>query len=87
MAIKVADNFLYQGRKPLDNRIIANTTADMVAMADAIIYDGIIVYVKDIKKFYVYDSTNTVDATLGKWRPFLITPSRNSRLTNSNLFS
>ena len=72
MAIKVADNFLYQGRKSLDNRIIANTTADMVAMAEAIIYDGIIVYVKDIKKFYVYDSTNTVDATLGKWRPFTV---------------
>ena len=72
MAIKVADNFLYQGRKPLDNRIIVNTTADMVAMADAIIYDGIITYVKDIKKFYVYNSTNTVDATLGKWRPFTV---------------
>lgn len=68
MAIKVADNFLYQGRKPLDNRIIIDTISDMVSMAPAIIYDGMIVYIKDTKEFYVYDSTNTEDAVLSKWR-------------------
>ena len=68
MAIKVADNFLYQGRKPLDNRILVNTIADMAAMVDAILYDGMIAYVKSDKKFYVYDSTNTIDPTLAKWR-------------------
>lgn len=70
MAIKIADNFLYQGRKPLDNRITVNTQADMVAMADAIIYDGMICYVKADKLFYVYDSTNAVDPVLAKWREF-----------------
>lgn len=68
MSIKVADNFLYQGRKPLDNRILIDTVANMVAMADAIIYDGMIAYVQADKKFYVYDSTNTVDSVLAKWR-------------------
>lgn len=68
MSIKVADNFLYQGRKPLDNRILIDTVANMVAMADAIIYDGMIAYVQADKKFYVYDSTNTVDPVLAKWR-------------------
>lgn len=68
MSIKVADNFLYQGRKPLDNRILIDTVANMAAMADAIIYDGMIAYVQADKKFYVYDSTNTVDPVLAKWR-------------------
>lgn len=68
MAIKVADNFLYQGRKPLDNRISVGTLTDMTSMADSIIYDGMICYVKADKLFYVYDSTNTVDPVLNKWR-------------------
>ena len=68
MAIKVADNFLYQGRKPLDNRISVNTLTDMTSMADSIIYDGMICYVKADKLFYVYDSTNAVDPVLNKWR-------------------
>lgn len=70
MAIKIADNFLYQGRKPLDNRILIDTVADMVAMIPAIIYDGMIAYVKDTKEYYMYDSTNTVDPVLAKWRLF-----------------
>lgn len=68
MAIKVADNFLYQGRKPLDNRISVSTLTDMTGMAESIIYDGMICYVKADKLFYVYDSTNTVDPVLNKWR-------------------
>ena len=74
MAILIADNFLYQGRKPLDSRIVKDTIADMVAMAESIIHDGIMVYNKETKKFYVFNSTNTVDATLGKWREFSGSP-------------
>lgn len=70
MGILIADNFNYQGRKPLDNRVMQNTIADMVALAEPTLHDGLIVYVKDEKKFYVYDSSNTVDATLNKWREF-----------------
>lgn len=68
MAILVADNFKYQGRKPLDNRIVHNTLVDIVAQAESIIHDGIICYSKADKKFYVFDSTNPVDPTTKKWR-------------------
>lgn len=68
MAILTADNFKYQGRKPLDSRIVQKTLADMTAMAESIIYSGIICYVEDEQKFYVFDINNTVDPTLKKWR-------------------
>lgn len=70
MAIKVADNFRYQGRKPLDDRLVFNTIADMEAIKDSIIYEGAIAYNKETKKFYTYNPSNTVDATLGKWKEF-----------------
>lgn len=68
MAIGIADNFLYQGRKPLDSRIVKDTIADMISMAESIIYDGIMVYNKETSKFYVFNSNNSVDAILKKWR-------------------
>ena len=66
--INVADNFLYKGAKPLDARIQYNSVADMKAVAEADLYDGCKAYVKATKKFYTFDSSNTVDANLGKWR-------------------
>ncbi len=68
MALKVADNFSYKGRKPLDERLVVNTLPDLLALASSIIYDGIIVYVKQEYKFYVYDSNNSVDPQLQLWR-------------------
>lgn len=68
MAIQVADNFSYQGAKPLDARLKYNTVADMVAVGASTIYDGILAYVVATKTYYTYDSTNDVDVTLGKWR-------------------
>lgn len=70
MSILVADNFKYQGRKALDNRIIQDTVTDMVALTDSIIYDGIIVYVTTEKKYYTFNSNNTEVGILGKWREF-----------------
>ena len=67
MAISVADNFSYQGNKPLDARIVFNTIAEMKSKSPSILYDGCLGYVKANKKYYTYDSTNTEDATLGKW--------------------
>ena len=64
MSILTADNFKYQGRKPLDSRIVQSTIADMTAMAESIIHNGIIVYVESEKKFYTFDVNNTVDPTL-----------------------
>ena len=68
MAIQVADGFQLKARKPLDARLQFATVADMVAALDADIYDGCFAYVKANKKYYSYDTNNTVDATLGKWR-------------------
>jgi hypothetical protein len=68
MAIQIADNFSYQGKKPLDGRVQFNTLADMVAASADVLYDGCLAYVKGNKKYYTYDSTNDVDGTLGKWR-------------------
>lgn len=68
MAINVADNFSYKGGKPLDNRTKYSTIESMVATPAADLYDGCLAYVTSTKKNYQYDSTNTVDENLGKWR-------------------
>ena len=70
MAINVADNFSYKGGKPLDARTKYATIADMVATPAADLYDGCMAYVSGVKKNYQYDSSNTSDPTLGKWREF-----------------
>ena len=70
MAISVADNFQYLGTKPLDARLKFASVSDMVSTAAASLYDGCFAYVTATKKYYSYDSTNTVDVTLGKWREY-----------------
>lgn len=80
MAILTADNFKYQGRKPLDSRIVQKTLADMTAMAESIIYSGIICYVEAEQKFYVFDVNNTVDPTLKKWRELTTGGSGNAKI-------
>lgn len=68
MAILVSDNFNYKARKPLDNRIMQPTVADMKKLKDATLYDGMLCYVQDENKFYVYDTNNTIDSITGKFR-------------------
>ena len=68
MSISVADNFSYLGTKPLDARVKYSSVADMVAVSASNLYDGCLAYVTATKKNYQYDSTNTSDPTLGKWR-------------------
>lgn len=70
MSIQVADNFQYLGRKPLDSRLVCDTLSAMASLAESIIYEGILVYNKETKKFYSFDPANSVDATTGKWREF-----------------
>ncbi len=70
MAISVADNFSYQGGKPLDARMKFSTVSEMVGTAASVLYDGCFAYVAATKKYYSYDSTNDVDQTLGKWREY-----------------
>lgn len=66
--ILVADNFQYQGRKPLDARLVIDDTATMVALSENIIYDGILVYNKQQDKYYSYSSANPIDIVYGKWK-------------------
>lgn len=68
MSITVGDNFSYQGGKPLDSRFQFASVADMKAYATASLYDGCLAYIPSSKKYYTYDSSNSVDTTTGKWR-------------------
>ena len=68
MAISIADGFQYFGNKPLDSRIKYATLADLKAVSEANLYDGCEAYVTATKKYYSFDSSNSVDPTLGKWR-------------------
>lgn len=70
MGISVADNFNYQGQKPLDSRTTYATVAAMKAAADSSLYDGLTAYVSENQKRYEYKSSNTVDPTTGKWREY-----------------
>lgn len=70
MSIQVGDNFKYLGKKPLDNRTKYSTIAEMASMSVNTLYDGIIAYCIADGKNYQWKSTNSEDATLGKWREF-----------------
>ena len=71
MSLVLGDNFSYQGAKPLDKRNQYDTVAIMAAVSDTVLYDGCLTYCLETGKTYQWLSTNTVDATLGKWREFL----------------
>lgn len=68
MGISVADNFSYLGGKPLDGRIQYATLTAMKSMADATLYEGCEAYCVETDKYYQWKSSNTVDASTGKWR-------------------
>ena len=70
MAISVADNFSYQGSKPLDGRVTYSSVANMKAASEATLYNGLMAYVTATKEYYTYDSSNTSDPTTGRWRAF-----------------
>lgn len=68
MALKIGDNFSYNGKKPLDARNQFSTIAEMTAFAETSLDEGHISYVKETGKYYTFNSANDVDVTLGKWR-------------------
>lgn len=85
MAIKIGDNIRYQGQKPLDDRVVKDTLAEILAMDSTIIYDGIIAFCRADGKYYCYNSANTVDASLGKWRNW-VGATKTSELVNDSGF-
>lgn len=68
MALKIGDNFSYNGKKPLDSRNQFSTIAQMTAFAETSLDEGHISYVKETNKYYTFNSANEADVTLGKWR-------------------
>ena len=71
MSISLNANFeLLSAGLYLDARQQFNTIIEMKDFAETSIPDGFITYNKETQKHYVFDSSNTVDATLGKWREY-----------------
>lgn len=70
MALKIGDNFSYQGQKPNFDRDSFDTLAAMKAFPETSIDEGHISYCKEDGKNYQYKATNSVNTTTGKWREF-----------------
>lgn len=70
MALKIGDNFSYQGKKPNFDRDNFDTLTAMKAFPETSIDEGHISYCKETGKNYQYKSANSVDPTTGKWREF-----------------
>lgn len=87
MSLRLVDNFSYQARKPLDNRLVQKTIADMVALPENGLYTGIMVFCEETNKFYVYNFENEVDTTLGKWGEFKGGNGKFTATVNTNLNS
>ena len=68
MALKVGDNFSYQGAKPNFERDTFATLSAMKSFPTTSIDEGHISLVLETGKRYKYSASNTVDDTLGKWR-------------------
>lgn len=68
MALKVGDNFSYQGAKPNFERDTFSTLNEMKSFPTTSIDEGHISLCLETGKRYKYSSSNSVDANLGKWR-------------------
>lgn len=70
MAITVGDNFQYQGAKPNFARDSFETLSEMKGFPETNIDDGHLSFCKEDGETYKFLSSNTADATTGKWRKF-----------------
>lgn len=70
MALRIGDNFNYQGQKPNFERDSFETLAAMKAYPETSIDEGHLSYCKEDGKRYEYKSSNDIDATTGRWREF-----------------
>lgn len=70
MAIKIGANLAYNGKLPNFERDSFETKAAMKAFDENSIDEGHLSYCKEDGNIYQYKSTNTVDATTGRWRLF-----------------
>ena len=70
MAIKIGSNFTFQGQQPNFERDRFATKAAMKAFPETSIDDGHLSYCAEDGNTYQFKSSNSVDATTGKWRVF-----------------
>ena len=68
MALLIGDNFSYNGKKPNFERDSFETLAALKAFAEANIDNGHIAYCAETNKHYIFNDSNSDDATTGKWR-------------------
>lgn len=70
MAIKIGSNFAYNGKLPNFERDSFKTKAAMKAFNENSIDEGHLSYCEEDKNIYQFESSNSVDATTGRWRIF-----------------
>lgn len=70
MAIQVGSNFSLKNKNFLDNRQSFDTILDMVSLSESAIPEGFLAYNKETDKYYKFNSNNSIDMTLGKWREY-----------------
>ena len=66
--MKITENFEYIGTQQNFERDSYATLAEMKAVADKRMPDIFTATCKETGKLYIYNKTNEVDETLGKWR-------------------
>lgn len=67
MSLQISDNFSYQGRKPLDARLLCGTKKELEAIPVNTIYNGILVYVEEESTYYSYNKEHEIDASISAW--------------------
>ena len=70
MAINIGTNFSYKGKLPNFDRDKFKTKAAMMAFDENSIDEGHLSYCEEDGNIYQFKSSNTADATTGKWRLF-----------------
>ena len=66
--MKITENFTYIGTQQNFERDSYATLAEMKAAVDKRMPDIFTATCKETGKFYIYNKSNEVDETLGKWR-------------------
>ena len=69
MSTSLIDNLDYRAARFLDSRQGAATFAALRAVAESSVPDGFRAYCAETALWYEYNSSNTPDATTGRWRP------------------
>ena len=68
MSMTIIDNFSLKGKSFMDGRQSVATLAALKAVPETDIPDGFRAYCTATRLWYEYNSANSVDATLGRWR-------------------